>query len=115
MKTTFTTSAGVDAIQTFILTIAAEDIDPTIRTELPLVDGKFEASVMVPAGRNRVFTLLALDEGGAVLYRGVTVMDVFPSSSGVTPTITITMTPEVPMVRITSALPGIEYGRYVLV
>jgi len=101
MKTTFTTSAGVDAIQTFVLTVAADDIDPTIRVELPLVEGKFQAEVMVPAGRNRVFTLLALDEGGAVLYRGVTVMDIFPSSDGEPPTVTIEMTPEVPMVRIT--------------
>ncbi|MFZ5980644.1 MAG: hypothetical protein ACOYVF_08410 [Candidatus Zixiibacteriota bacterium] len=110
MKTTFTTGAAVDEIASFTLTVEAEDIDPTIRMELPLVDGQFQAEISVPAGRNRVFTLLALDPDGVVLYRGVTVMDVFPSSSGTPPTITIALLPEVPMIRITPHFRELDMG-----
>lgn len=101
MKTSFTAAEAVDQITTFTLTVEAEDIDPAIQVSLPLVEGKFQAEIQVPAGRNRIFTLLAFDDGGAVLYRGITVMDVFPSSGGASPTVTIQLSPEVPMIRVT--------------
>ncbi len=87
----------IEVTDMFELTVTAPDMD-TVRTNLEF-DGEYlSGDVTVPAGRDRVFTLIASDSKLEVItYRGRAVANVIP---GEEVRVDIQLMPVVPMLRI---------------
>lgn len=69
------TGAVPAGLETFTLTVTAEDFSEQITTSLSY-DGQYlTGEITVPAGTSRTFTLEAFDGNGTLIYRGSTTMD----------------------------------------
>lgn len=92
------TPAMAQYIDHFQVMVTARDFILPIIEPLELVDGYLRGEVIVPAGRERIFVVQALDKEDNVLYSGVTVADVLP---GKTVELSIDLYPIAPMLYIT--------------
>lgn len=83
MQLKVSTSALVQAIDHFDVTVAARDIAGIITAPLEYSAGVIQGEVMVPAGRDRIFAVRAKDKDGNVLYAGETVVNIDPNQQSV--------------------------------
>lgn len=111
LRARVTSSAGVEQVNLFVLTVSARDMDTVIDTLL-FEDGEIVGEIEVPVGTQRKFVLEAWDQpavGGppVLIYRGVTITDVLP---GQIVHLVINMEPVVPMVRLSPRFVEMESG-----
>ncbi|MEW5995710.1 MAG: hypothetical protein AB1744_15125, partial [Candidatus Zixiibacteriota bacterium] len=86
----------IELVSIYLVIVTAPDIK-RIEDTLDLVDGQYlVGEVDVPVGRNRTFTVRALDKSGRVIYEGVVVTDVPPP----TEVLHVPMQPVVAMVKL---------------
>lgn len=113
IKARFTTTQFAPDVNRMILTVTAPDMDTiivdswdeggdTTSTDTIYFDGqRIYVRVDVPAGRSRQFVLEALEYGEAnepiVLYRAVTIVNVFPGQLSI---VDLPLEPVMPMVRL---------------
>lgn len=87
----------VDMIDSLYLRVSADDIERDIVSPLVRIGRYVEATVLVPAGRDRLIELEAFDARGTRLYYGDTLVDIAPAS---VTELTINMYPQVSLVRL---------------
>lgn len=92
-------------VQTFTLTVEAEDIPDTMVVPLTLEGSFLVGQVDVPVGVDRHFTADAYDIAGTLIYQGVDTSDVIADS---TITVNIDLFPVVPLIKV---IPRIGTGR----
>jgi len=97
VQTSAKQSSMGDDVTSVRLTIAGAGIDDIVE-EGDFVDGLVTFEVEVPSSIELTFTMSALDIEGTILFEGSQVTTIAPGSST---TIDITMSPQVPMVRVT--------------
>jgi hypothetical protein len=83
MQVKLSTPALFQAIDHFDVTVVARDIAGIITAPLAYSAGIIEGDVIVPAGRDRIFVVRAMDKDGNELYIGETVADIDPNQQSV--------------------------------
>jgi len=91
-----TEPALIELVSQFRLIVTGPDMD-RIDTSLALQDGYLVGRIEVPAGDDRHFTALALDETDRIIYRGDTVINV---RAGTTIELTMYLYPQVPLIKL---------------
>ncbi len=91
------TSWQTSQASAFTLTVTGPGIIAPIVADLALEGGTLVASVVVPAGPDRLFHIDAFDQGGVLLFSGETTADVV---SGAELALDIALVPQVPMIKV---------------
>gem|GEM_PF-5511112 len=99
LEPNFTVKGNLEAVSVFRVRVEAEDIPVPIETTLNLINGLLVGDIAVPVGRKRRITVEALDKELNVIYRGVRILDIYPTSVEL-PIISIDLLPTVPIIRV---------------
>ncbi len=92
------TSPGmIDLVSQFRVIVTAEDIDPPIDSPLTLNGRYLEGIVEVPVGLDRLFTVMANDVEGKVLYQGDTTVTIDGNADV---ELLINLYPQVSLIRV---------------
>jgi len=100
LEPNFTVKGNLEAVSIYRVRVEAEDIPVPIETTLNIVNGFLVGDIEVPVGRKRKITVEAMDKELNVIYRGVRILDIYPSSVEL-PVIGIDLLPTVPIIRVT--------------
>jgi hypothetical protein len=100
LQPNFSVKDNLEAVTIYRVRVEAEDIPVPIEATLNMVNGLLVGEISVPAGRKRKITVEALDKDLNVIYRGVQILDIYPTSDTL-PVIAIDLMPTVPIIRVT--------------
>lgn len=91
----------------FSLTVTAPGLGIIAETDLELIEGQLVGSVVVLAGEDRNFSIIARNIDSTIIYRGATRQDIFP---GQAVTIEIALSPVVPMLKFVPRFMAVPMG-----
>jgi len=97
MNLKLSTHALIDLVETFIVTVTADDMDTTIIETLERQGRYVVGTVEVPAGRDRIFVIEAIDDQERTFYRSVDTLDV---EANTTNSLEVVLEPDMSLVRL---------------
>ncbi|MCK4607666.1 MAG: hypothetical protein KAU35_10255, partial [candidate division Zixibacteria bacterium] len=97
MNLKLSSHALIDLVETITVTVTAADMDTTIVKALERQGRYVVGTVEVPAGRNRIFVIKAIDDQLRTIYRSVDTLDVLANT---TSSMEVVLEPDMSLVRL---------------